>query len=199
VFVPRGDHNLMMHGLNEWLPIAAPAAGAPFLGVDRAIDRVRLAGISYDAAAAGVTLEEALINAASMISANGGKPDYCFMSFEDLRRVIAALGARVMYTEVPAQGSQGTLAKIGFQAVDIMGPKGVIHLVADDACPNCHAYMLQMDTWSLCSLGDAPRILTRNDKDYITVYNADSIEIRVGYYAELGCSAPGFNAHILLP
>jgi hypothetical protein len=57
-----------------------------------------------------------------------------------------------------------------------------------------------MDVWKLRSLGRAPHVLTYGMEglEGIRVGNADALEVRIGYYANLICSAPGWNAVITL-
>ena len=55
-----------------------------------------------------------------------------------------------------------------------------------------------MNVWKLYSLGKAPRILDSDGMRFLRDSNADSVEVRVGYYAQLGCRAPGWNCNINL-
>ena len=58
--------------------------------------------------------------------------------------------------------------------------------------------MLSMSFWKLYSLGKCPKILDSDGLRMLRESNADAVEVRVGYYAQLGCRAPGFNATIAL-
>lgn len=57
-----------------------------------------------------------------------------------------------------------------------------------------------MNTWKLRSLGKVPHILTYGMEglEGLRVGNADALEIRIGYYGQLICSAPGFNMVVTL-
>jgi hypothetical protein len=56
-----------------------------------------------------------------------------------------------------------------------------------------------MKSWCLESLGDAPQILRYGDGlEMLRVFNADAGEVRVAYYANLSCNAPGWNAYVQL-
>jgi hypothetical protein len=59
---------------------------------------------------------------------------------------------------------------------------------------------LTMATWKLRSLGKVPHILTYGMEglEGLRVGNADALEIRIGYYGNLICSAPGFNCVVAL-
>ena len=58
--------------------------------------------------------------------------------------------------------------------------------------------MLQMDVWKLYSLGKAPKILDSDGLKFLRDSTADSVEVRVGYYAQLGCRGPGYNVRVAL-
>jgi hypothetical protein len=77
-------------------------------------------------------------------------------------------------------------AEIMFRGIQINGPRGPIKVVPDQNCPNDRAFMLDMDSWKLYSLGKAPKILDTDGLRMLRDSNADSVEVRVGYYAQLG-------------
>lgn len=88
--------------------------------------------------------------------------------------------------------------EIGFRGILINGPRGPIKVIPDQNCPFGTAFMLQMDVWKLYSLGKAPKILDTDGLKMLRDSAADSVEVRVGYYAQLGCRAPGWNANVKL-
>ena len=79
-----------------------------------------------------------------------------------------------------------------------MGPAGEIKIVPDLNCNPDVIYLLQLDTWSLNSLGAAPQFLDLDDNKILRDAGADAYEVRLGYYGQLGCSAPGYNARVAL-
>src|SRR3990167_3307164 len=187
IFV-EGDYDLKIKGLQAWIPNSAPAATS-FFGVDRTVHS-RLGGLRYDGSA--LVIDEALINAASKVGRQGGKPDYCFMPFEQFSNLEKTLGSRVVY-ETVGEG------ELGFSAIVLRAPTGNIKIVADQNCPANRAFMLQMDTWNLYSLGPSPHMF--EDEDGLRILRnatTDSYEVRCGYYANLGCKAPGYNCNISL-
>lgn len=188
VFV-EGDYDSKLKGLSAWLPASAPSATA-FFGVDRSVDASRLGGIRYDGSSEPI--EEALISAASRVAREGGRPTHCFMSYSKFADLEKALGSKVQYVDLKAS------AEIGFRGILINGPRGPIRVVPDQNCPSDVAFMLQMDCWKLYSLGKAPRILDMDGLKMLRESNADAVEVRIGYYAQLGCKAPGYNARITL-
>lgn len=189
IFV-EGDYDLSLKGLEAWLPATAPTSGDNFFGVDRSQDASRLAGVRYDGSSEPI--EEALIGAASRVAREGGKPSHCVMSYSKFAELEKALGSKVQYVDLKVS------ADIGFRGIIVNGPRGPIRVIADQNCPASVAYMLQLDCWKLYSLGKAPRILDMDGLKMLRESNADAVEIRIGYYAQLGCKAPGYNARISL-
>lgn len=188
IFV-QGDYDQKIKGLRAWLPDSAPS-NTPFFSVDRTADVTRLAGIRFDGSAAPI--EEALIAAASRVAREGGKPTHCFMNYSEYSDLEKALGSKVQYVNLQVN------ADIGFRGIVINGPRGPIKCVPDQNCPAGRAFMLQLDVWKLYSLGKAPKILDTDGMKMLRESSADAVEVRVGYYAQLGTRAPGWNATIKL-
>ena len=183
-----GDKDNMLTGLGGWLPSTAPTSGDSFFGVDRSADSTRLAGIRFDASS--LPLEEGLIGAAARVAREGGKPDVCFVNYSNFADLEKALGSKVSYID------QKVNPEIGFRGILIHGPRGPIKVIPDQNCPNNVAFMLQLDVWKLYSLGKAPKILDSDGLKFLRESTADAVEARIGYYAQLGCRAPGFNVRV---
>ena len=188
IFV-EGDYDAKIKGLTAWLPNATPTSTA-FFGVDRTADATRLGGIRFDGSA--LPIEEALVTAAARVAREGGRPDVCFLSYDKFADLEKALGSKVTYVEIKAT------TEVGFRGILINGPRGPIRVVPDQNAPSARAFMLQMDVWKLYSLGKAPKILDSDGLKMLRDSGADSVEIRVGYYAQLGCRAPGWNVNVQL-
>jgi hypothetical protein len=184
---------LQISGLASWLPKTAPTSGVLFWGVDRSTDVTRLSGVRFDGS--GESIEEALIDGSTLVAREGGSPDMCFMNFASYAALEKSLGAKVQYVDVKHEE-----ADIAFAGIRIHAPYGPIVVMPDRNCPPKTAYLLQMDVWKLRSLGRAPHVLTYGMEglEGIRVGNADALEVRIGYYANLICSAPGWNAVITL-
>jgi hypothetical protein len=191
IFV-QGDYDAKIKGLRAWLPDAAPTS-TPFFSVDRTSDASRLAGIRVDGS--NLPIEEALVKAANRVAREGGRPDHVFMSFDKFNDLVNSLGSKVQYVQEQVKAGTGY---VGFQTIMIHGPRGAIKVIPDQNCPSDRAFMLQMDVWKLYSLGKCPRILDTDGLKMLRESSADAVEIRVGYYAQLGCRAPGYNANIQL-
>ncbi len=183
-----GDYDAMMKGLAAWIPSSAPGATS-FFGVDRTADVTRLGGVRHTGA--GQTVEEALIDLARKVAREGGKPDVCFLNPVQLGNLIKSLGSKAT---LPMTTLKAFDAPIGFEGVQLYTPVGMVKVIGDFNCPATRAYMLQMNTWKLYSLDEVPHIFDLdNDQKLLREATADNYEVRVGYYAQLGCSAPGWN------
>lgn len=184
---------LKVSGLGAWLPTTAPTTGDSFWGVDRSVDVTRLAGVRFDGSAESI--EEGLIDGAALVAREGGQPDMCFMNFASYAALEKSLGSKVMYVDVKHEE-----ADIAFSGIRIHAAYGPITVVPDRNCPSQTAYLLQMDVWKLRSLGKAPHVLTYGLEglEGIRVGTSDALEIRIGYYANLVCSAPGWNCIVQL-
>ena len=180
-------------GLDGWLPDPATVTATPFFGVDRTEDITRLAGVFYDAVTPGDDIEEALVNAGAALFTQGGSPDMVLMHPTRVAELDRLLEQRGRYDKV-----QSTDADIGFEAIVVHTGGGTVRVVADPWCPTTVAYMLQTDTWNLCSIGPVPKLLTHDGNRMLRLAGADAVELRAGLYANSACSAPGWNCRIRL-
>lgn len=184
---------LKVAGLGAWLPVTAPGGSDSFWGVNRSADVTRLSGVRFDGSSESI--EEALIDGSSLVAREGGQPDMAFMSFASWAALEKSLGSKVQYVDVKHEE-----ADIAFAGIRVHAPYGPVTCIPDRNCTAQTAYLLQMDTWKLRSLGKAPHILTYGMEglEGLRVGTADALEIRIGFYANLVCNAPGWNAVVSL-
>ncbi len=184
---------LALSGLAAWLPITTPASTDSFWGVNRSADPTRLAGCRFNAQSQ--TIEEGMTSALAFLNREGGKPDLCVMDFASYAALVNALGAKVQYVQVNHDE-----VEVAFEGITFQSAYGRVTVLADRSCPPQTAYLLTMNTWKLRSLGKVPHILTYGMEglEGLRVGNADALEIRIGYYGNLICSAPGFNCVVQL-
>lgn len=184
---------LSVSGLGSWIPKVAPVTGDNFWGVDRSPDVTRLAGVRFDGS--NESIEEALIDASTLTAREGGEPEMCFINFASYAALEKALGAKVQYVQV-----EHDEADIAFKGITVHAPYGPITVIPDRSCPAKTAYLLSMDNWKFRSLGKAPHILTYGMEglEGLRVGSADALEIRMGYYGNLICNAPGWNCVVTL-
>ena len=184
---------LKVSGLAAWGPKVSPTSGDSFWGVDRSQDSRMFFTIAQNTSSE--TIEEALIDAAAQVAEIGGMPDMAFMNFTSYAALEKSLGSKVQYVDIRHEE-----ADISFAGIKIHAPYGPITVIPDRNCPSQTAYLLQMDTLKFRSLGKAPHILTYGLEglEGLRVGNADALEIRIGYYGNLICNAPCWNAVVSL-
>lgn len=193
---PATDGAVKCDGLGAWVPSNRAVGGSDplkvaFNGVDRSVDPTRLGGIYYDGTA--MPIEEALISAAGRVAREGGNPDLCMVDYSTWVSLEKALGSKVVYTTATARD-----VDIGFHGMAIQGPNGVLKVIPDQNCQANTAWLLQMDTWSMNSLGQVPAILDLDSNRMLRESTADAYEVRIGYYANMACNAPGWNCRVSL-
>lgn len=201
----RGDYvsssdRLCVSGLEAWIPETAPVAGDAFFGVDRSSDVWRLAGVRYDAHAAGDTIEEALLNGASEGGMNGAAPTLCFLNPARASDLVSSISSGVVYEKVQARGlGDEILADIGFDAIVIRTTNGgKLHVIEDVDCPYDVAWLIDPEVWTLISMGGFPGVLDEDGMTFRAIHDADGYEVRVGGYLQLTCNNPGANVRIKL-
>lgn len=184
---------LALSGLAAWIPVTSPAGNDNFWGVNRSADPTRLAGLRYNAQSQ--TIEEGMTSALAFVNREGGKPDLCIMDFASYAALVNSLGAKVQYVQVNHDE-----VEVAFEGITFQSAYGRVTVLADRSCPPQTAYLLTMSTWKLRSLGKVPHILTYGMEglEGLRVGNADALEVRIGYYGNLICSAPGFNCVVQL-
>jgi hypothetical protein len=97
-----------------------------------------------------------------------------------------SLGSKVQYVDM-------MVGEIGFRGIKVIGPKGDIKVVPDQNCQANVAWGLKLDTWKHYSLGKSVRVIDTDGLQMLRQASADGVECRYGYYANLGCRAPGLE------
>lgn len=184
---------LGLSGLSAWIPSVDPTTGDNFWGVDRSVDPTRLAGLRYDASSQ--SMAEGITNALALANREGAAPDLIVMDFASYATLINELGAKVQYIQLNHDE-----VEVAFEAIHFHSAYGKIPVLADRSCPAQTAYALTLDTWKLRTLGKAPHLLTYGMEglEGLRVANADALELRLGYYGNVTCAAPGWNIQIKL-
>ena len=184
---------LGLSGLAAWVPNVDPPSNDNFWGVNRSEDPTRLAGLRYNASA--MSIAEGITNALAFANREGAAPDLIILDFVSYASLINELGAKVQYVQL-----EHDEVEVAFEAIHFHSAYGKIPVLADRSCPPQTAYVLTTDTWKLRTLGKAPHILTYGMEglEGLRVGNADALEIRIAYYGNVICSAPGYNMVVQL-
>jgi len=191
VLVQKGDLNSKIHGVEAWCPAVLDGTNSTIFGAVRTSDPSRLGGNRSDGSAKPI--EEALVDGLSLAARNGGGPTHVFMDFASYANLEKALGSKVIYSVAEAAD-----ASVGFQTIKLHGPSGTVDVIPDINCQPNVAWALQLDTWSLNSLDEAPHILDLDGNSMLREATSDAYEVRVGFYGNVACVAPGWNCRIKL-
>lgn len=184
---------LGLSGLAAWVPSVDPTSTDNFWGVNRSADPTRLGGLRYNASAQSIS--EGLTNALGFANREGASIDLLVIDFLSYTVLINELGAKVQYVELKHDE-----VEVAFEAIHFHSAYGKVPVLADRSCQSQTAWALTMDSWKLRTLGKAPHILTYGMEglEGLRVGNSDALEIRVAYYGNLICSAPGYNMQVAL-
>lgn len=190
VFVD-GDFGAKVKGVEAWIPSTDPGA-TTFFGLDRSTDPMRLGGIRQDFSS--LPIEEAVPRMLERMYREDASTDILTMHPLDWTNLQIALGSKVVYDTVEAYKTP----TVGFQSIKVKGPMGDVDILADpNELPNvCHA--LQLDTWTLYSLGDIPKMLDNDGLAVLRNITSDGVEAQMLYRAQLACKAPGLNGRFAI-
>lgn len=185
----EGDLNAKVSGLAAWLP--SSVTSTPFFGVDRSVDTTRLGGVYYNGSSQSI--EEAAIDASSLLAREGGKPDVMIVNYASYAALEKSLGSKVQYIDLKGP------AEIAFRGIMINGANSMIRVFPDRSCQPQTGWLLTMKSWKLRTLGMAPMLIPYPDNaQMLRVTDSDAAEVRIGYYGQLACSAPGWNSQVAL-
>lgn len=176
-----------LSGLEAWNPYVAPTSTA-FFGVDRSVDVTRLGGQRLDGTA--LPIEEALIQGASRVGREGFRLSHYFMGYEKYAELEQSLGSKVQYVDLKMD------ADIGFRGIMVTSGRGSIKCLADQNAPSNRVRGVNLDFWKHYSLGEAVRVIDTDGLQMLRQASADGVEVRYGYYANMGCRAPAANIAI---
>ena len=177
-------------GVSAWVPATAPGA-TPFFGVDRSINPSKLGGVRI-AGTATLPIEEAILKALQIMYRRKAKTSHVFINDSQFLKLVLALGARRMYTDLETPFGQT------YKALQVIGPLGPVSILPDPYLDAATGYAMQMDTWSLRSAGEFPMFLNKDGSKMIDEPSADAMEGRIGGYPQLANDAPGFNGRFTL-
>lgn len=197
----RGDYNLCISGLADWLPgdsaTRATLLAASFNDVTRSVSPVQLGGVYFDGRSAG-DLDAVLIKLTAKIVKYGGMTSHIFANPETLSDLELVSNSKVrILSDITGEvrsAETGNLI-VGFPGYRALCGGRSVMIYPDRNCPSNRLYALQGDTWTLWHsaewinwTGEMATGLRLRPSE-----NEDSVEARLGAYQNLGCSAPGWN------
>jgi hypothetical protein len=184
---------LGLSGYAAWVPSIDPPSTDNFWGVNRSADPTRLGGLRYDASAQSIA--EGITNALALANREGASPDLITLDFQSYASLVNELGAKVQYVQL-----EHDEVEVAFEAIHFHSAYGKIPVLADRSAQAQNAWVKTVDTWKLRTLGKAPHVLTYGMEglEGLRVGTADALEIRIAYYGNVICSAPGYNMQVKL-
>ena len=194
----KGNKDAVLSGIGAWVPYGSTRPtklASSFYSVDRTIDPIRLGGVYLDKS--GSALEEGMIDGLNKaVQIGDGNFDVVMMNPMDFSNLEKALGSKVQRVQMSTEIKEGGVVRgvLGFNALEIYYAGGSVKVMADRFCPKGYAYALQLDTWKLCSIGDAVRLFDGDGLKYLRSTTADAITFRLFSYSNMYCTAPGKNA-----
>lgn len=204
-----GDVNFVANGLNSanmkklaglgaWVPSVDPSGSDNFFSVNRSVSPTKLAGLRFVGSAAE-SIQDALIDSVNQLAAQSseaGDPDYILVNPVSYQTLVKQLTSQANYVSIKHDEID-----ISFKALVLPTANGEIAILQDRNCPAQTAYIITLKTWKLRSLGKVPQFLTFPgfyDQLGFPVPGSDAVELRIGYYANLTCNAPGANGVVPL-
>lgn len=184
---------LGLSGMQAWIPPVDPPSNDNFWGVNRSSDPTRLGGLRYSAISQSIS--EGLTSALAYANREGADIDLILIDFVSYGTLVNELGAKVQYVML-----EHDEVEVAFEAIHFHSAYGKIPVVADRSMIPQSAFCIKTDTLKLRTLGKAPHILTYGLEglEGLRVGNADALEIRIAYYGNEICSAPGWNMFVQL-
>lgn len=190
----------MLAGIPGWIPTTAPTSGDDWFGVDRSEFVEYLAGWRWTAAGLGTTsIRETVMRSYAQMTRNGVfdadmRPETLVMNGEDYGELLSELEGKYDVTE-----RKSPFAEVYYEGVSIQTPIGKCEVFQDFQCPRGRAYALNLASWTLGSIGEAPRVVEDDGLRILRAGSSDDYETRFVYHAQLWCDAPLFNGVITLP
>lgn len=145
------------------------------------------------------SIQDALIDAVNQLAAQSseaGDPDYILLNPVSYQTLVKQLTSQANYVNVKHDEID-----ISFKALVLPTANGEIAILQDRNQLAQQANIITLKTWKLRSLGKVPQFLTFPgfyDQLGFPVPGSDAVELRVGYYAQQTCNAPGANAVVPL-
>ena len=186
----KGDWGNSFHGLESWIPLTTPSAGESYLGIDRSVDPMRLAGHRINDTS--MSYEELVQELAARIVYSGGGNLCAMMSPIQVKQFALELDTKV--TRDP-----GGMGKTGFRGIIVDTVAGPVEVLGDPACPENRLFMLDMSTWKFHHLLGLPHLVEDDGLARLRVADADQVAFRYRLWGNLKCTAPGKNGVAALP
>ncbi len=178
-----GDFAVKADSLPSWLP-GTGATSTAFNGVDRSVDKTRLAGVTAADGSSHSTapiLDDLVVTGANLYR-EGSSPDICLLNPIDhaaLAFETEVRGAR--YAKVST-----TAGSLSFSALEIMTGAGAVPVIADPGLVQDSMAMGEKAAAELFSAGGVPRMFNKDGNFYHREEAADTLAFYLfGFYNQV--------------
>lgn len=171
-------------GIAAYIPLTAPSSSDATLngitGAQREAFPEELAGWRLTSFPGSIEESIGKLDAKMKRRKRSGK--VVVLSFENWRKLSLELGLK------PSE--QGMSAKFGVPSIKYVAPGSTLEVIADPFMPEDRGYILDLGTWKLKHLLNVPHIVTTDGLQALRISDADGVEMRWRYWAELVCINP---------
>lgn len=180
-------------GVPAWIPTSAPTD--TFFGQGRTLYPQKLGGHRQTWLG---SIEETVKALDSKIRRVNQKPKTLWLSYTNFNRLETELGARGYRME---DGGEGKFSR---PTLVMASPGGPVMIKAGPYVPESGAWLLDMDTWALHTLGALPHIIDDDGNTALRVQSLsggsieDSIEMRFRWMCQLVCTNPFANGYLAI-
>lgn len=190
-----GDVNAVIKGVGAWIPASDPTD--TFFGLARTNYPQMLGGWRQDYLG---SIEESAKKLDSLLRRVSQRPKTLWLSYSNWNRLEIELGARAIRQD---DGGQG---KFGRPSLLMTCPGGPVTVKAGPFVPETAGYLLDMPSWKLMTLGEAPHIVQDDGLTARVIGVAsrdgslaeDGVEMRWRAFMQLVCLNPFANGRFTI-
>lgn len=192
-----GDYNSVVSGNAGWIPYTAPTS-TPWFGLDRTQDAQWLGG--WRVSGKNLGPKAAAMKAAKVIAEADGNGTHYFLSPNDYLNLQYELESSGSLRNVkePSAAIGKYSSGVTFNGIEFMGSMGPIKAFFDINVPDGYPMLLDLDTWTFGTMGDAPYFDSEDGNEILREPDADSFEGRIVGDIQNYTEAPGRNVVVTL-
>jgi hypothetical protein len=122
-----------------------------------------------------------------------------YVSFGALLKDVNAKVQNVRTVSESAKGKDGADIGISYSGIELFIPTGRVVVVPDRDCLPKTAFMLDMKSMKLDSIGPATRVISPDGLKWLRQASTDGAELRVGGFYQITTTSPAAHGRATLP